>query len=67
MVDTSDIIMRLEAIAEELTELSMSVLTQAIQDGQTTRPSDEKMLSQARRAVEKALHHLGRTSQINND
>lgn len=58
MVDTTDIIMRLETIAEELGELSMSILTQAIQEGLTTRPSEEKNVSQARRAVEKALMHL---------
>lgn len=62
MVDTSDIIMRLEVIADELGELSMSILTQAIQDGLNARPLDEKKLSQARRAVEKALLHLGKTS-----
>jgi hypothetical protein len=61
MGDVSDIIMRLEAIADELGEMSMSILTQAIQDGQTTRPVEEKNVSQARRAVEKALLHLGKT------
>ena len=60
MVDTTDIIMRLETIAEELGEFSMSILTQAIQEGLTTRPSEEKNVSQARRAVEKALMHLGK-------
>ena len=62
MVDTTDIIMRLETIAEELGEFSMSILTQAIQEGLTTRPSEEKSVSQARRAVEKALMHLGKTA-----
>jgi hypothetical protein len=66
MVDTTDIIMRLETIAEELGELSMSILTQAIQEGLTTRPSEEKNVSQARRAVEKALMHLGK-QPINSD
>lgn len=66
MGDTSDIIMRLEAIAEELGEMSMNILTQAIQEGQTSRPAEEKNVTQARRAVEKALLHLGKSAP-NND
>ena len=65
MVDTSDIVMRLEAIADELGEMSMNLLTQAIQDGLTSRPMQEKSVTQARRAVEKALIHLSKT--INSD
>lgn len=60
MVDVSDIMMRLEAIADDLSEMTMNLLTQAIQDGQTVRPPQEKSLSQARRSVEKALQHLGK-------
>jgi hypothetical protein len=62
MVDVSDIMMRLEAIADELGEMTMNILTQAIQDGQTSRPQQEKSLSQARRSVEKALQQLGKSS-----
>lgn len=62
MVDVSDIMTRLEAIADELGEMTMNILTQAIQDGQTSRPPQEKSLSQARRSVEKALQQLGKTS-----
>jgi predicted transcriptional regulator len=65
MVDTSDIVTRLEAIADELGEMSMNLLTQAIQDGLTSRPMQEKSVTQARRAVEKALSHLSKT--INSD
>jgi predicted transcriptional regulator len=65
MVDTSDIVTRLEAIADELGEMSMNLLTQAIQDGLTSRPMQEKSVTQARRAVEKALSHLSNT--INSD
>jgi stalled ribosome rescue protein Dom34 len=57
--------MRLEAIADELGEMSMNLLTQAIQDGLTSRPMQEKSVTQARRAVEKALSHLSKT--INSD
>lgn len=66
MVDVSDIMTRLEAIADELGEMTMSILTQAIQDGHTSRPPQEKSLTQARRSVEKALQHLGK-SAFNND
>jgi hypothetical protein len=65
MVDVSDIMMRLEAIADELGEMTMNILTQAIQDGQTSRPQQEKSLSQARRSVEKALQQLGKSSTSN--
>jgi hypothetical protein len=66
MVDVSDIMTRLEAIADELGEMTMNILTQAIQDGQTSRPPQEKSLTQARRSVEKALQHLGK-SALNSD
>lgn len=65
MVDVSDIAARLEAIADELGEMTMSLLTQAIQDGQTSRPPQEKSLGQARRSVEKALQHLGKSPASN--
>jgi hypothetical protein len=55
----------LEAIADELGEMTMNILTQAIQDGQTSRPQQEKSLSQARRSVEKALQQLGKSSTSN--
>lgn len=62
MVDVTDIMMRLEAIGEELGEMAMNVLSQAIQDGLTDRPPQEKSLSQARRSVEKALYQLGKSA-----
>lgn len=66
MADTSDIVQRLEAIAEDLAQMSIEILTEAVQNGQTTRPVDEQVLSQARRAIEKAIFHLGKGS-FNND
>jgi hypothetical protein len=53
-----DIRVRLEGIGEELAELAMDVLRQAIEDGAEQRPSREKALTQARRAVEKAARLL---------
>jgi hypothetical protein len=49
-----DIRHRLEGIAEELTDLSMERLRESIDAGGTELPVDERRLTRARRAVEKA-------------
>jgi hypothetical protein len=49
---------RLDAIADELSDLALDVLRDAVERGEQTRPAEEKRLSQARRAVEKASHLL---------
>jgi hypothetical protein len=57
-----DLAERLEAIGGELDELSFDVLQQAVADGVTQRPPEDRALTQARRAVEKAaglLRQLG--------
>ena len=56
--DRETIALELQTIAEDLNDLSMRLLSEAIDAGQTTRPPEEKSVSQARRAVEKAIHHL---------
>ncbi|MGA0117696.1 MAG: hypothetical protein ACO3JF_04815 [Ilumatobacteraceae bacterium] len=58
MNQLDDIMSRLESIAGELNDASMRVLSEAIEAGETSRPPLEKKISQARRAVEKALQHL---------
>jgi hypothetical protein len=45
---------RLEAIAEELTDLAIERLKESIDAGGTELPVDERRLNRARRAVEKA-------------
>ncbi len=45
---------RLEAIAEELADLALERLRQSIDAGGNELPVDEKRLTRARRAVEKA-------------
>ena len=45
---------RLDAIGAELDELSFDLLQQAVADGATQRPPQDRTLTQARRAVEKA-------------
>jgi hypothetical protein len=50
---------RLEAIAEELADLSITRLRESIDAGGTELPVDEKRLARARRAVLKAADILG--------
>lgn len=54
----TDIRMRLESITEELTDISVELLREAVEAGESTRPPMDKKLSQARRAVEKATRLL---------
>jgi hypothetical protein len=52
------IVEELKAISERLNDASMFLLSDAIERGESTRPAMEKQISQARRAVDKAVHHL---------
>jgi len=49
---------RLEAIAEELADLAIIRLRESIDAGGTELPVDERRLTRARRAVEKAVSIL---------
>jgi hypothetical protein len=53
-----DIRTRLETIAEELADLAIDRLVASIDAGGTELPVDEKRLTRARRAVEKAVSIL---------
>jgi hypothetical protein len=53
-----DIRSRLEVIAEELADLAMMRLRESIDAGGKEFPVDEKRLTRARRAVEKAISIL---------
>ena len=53
-----DIRARLEAISEELTDLAIARLRDSIDAGGTELPVEEKRLTRARRAVEKAAYIL---------
>lgn len=50
---------RLDAISEELADLAIDELRSAL-GSRTGRPEQEKRITQARRAVEKAAHLLRR-------
>ncbi len=54
----SDIRQELENLSEQLAELAVDVLREAVGEGATSRPPLEKQLTQARRAVEKAVRSL---------
>lgn len=60
MDEIGDIVSRLESISEELNDYAMRILSEAIEEGATTRPALEKQVSQARRAVDKAIQHLSK-------
>jgi hypothetical protein len=49
---------RLEAVAEELADLALDALRQAVNDGAESRPELERRLTRARTAVEKAVRLL---------
>lgn len=53
-----DIRTRLEAISEELADLAIQRLRESIDAGGTELPVDERRLTRARRAVEKAANLL---------
>ncbi len=53
-----DIRARLEGIAEELADLAIQRLRESIDAGGHELPVDEKRLTRARRAVEKAINLL---------
>ena len=56
--DRDDIRARLEGIAEELADLAMDRLRASIDDGDPNGAGDERRLTRARRAVEKAASLL---------
>ncbi len=60
MADLDDIIERLRSASEDISDRALSVLSEASRAGETKRPDAERSLTQARRAVEKAINLLER-------
>ena len=56
--DFEDVRNRLEAISEELADLAIMALREAIEAGERGLPVVEKRLTRARRAVDKAIRLL---------
>jgi hypothetical protein len=54
---------RLEAVVADLDELAFDLLQQASAEGRRERPAEDKTLTQARRAAEKAAHLLRRLDE----
>lgn len=50
-----DVIAQLETVSEMLADRALDVLREAAAAGATTRPEEERRLTQARRAIEKAV------------
>lgn len=53
----------LESLSERLGEISIQLLREAVEAGETKRPANERTVSQARRAVDKAARLLTSESQ----
>ena len=59
--NTKQIVDQLKQISEQLADQALSALKQAHAAGESKRPELERTLTQARRAVEKAISLLGRS------
>lgn len=55
----AEITQRLENINEELTDIGIDILREAVANGATSRPPEEKPIAAARRAIDKAIRSLG--------
>ncbi len=53
-----DVQARLEGIAEELADLALDRLRTALDEGADKAPADERLITRARRSVEKAANLL---------
>lgn len=58
--DLEELVDQLRSISEDLADMALDELKNAHAAGQTKRPEREKSLTQARRAVEKAVAVLSR-------
>lgn len=56
--ELDDIRARLEGIGEELADLAIVRLRESVDAGGSELPIDEKLMTRARHAVEKAVHIL---------
>ena len=67
MSDLNSLADRLAAIVEELDEIAFDRLRLAAADGKRERPSDDRELTKARRAVEKAVAVLRSIDESTDD
>ena len=59
--NSEDIVQQLKLISEQLADKALTVLKQAHAAGESKRPEVERTLTQARRAIEKAISLLSRS------
>lgn len=60
--DHDDLIAMLAQVNETIDERALEALRDAVASGAERRPESERHLSQARRAIEKAIHALQRAA-----
>lgn len=60
-----EIVALLSSVSETLGERSLELLRQAIEAGSGRAPKEEKIISQARRSIDKAIHLLSNPSPTN--
>lgn len=63
MSDLDDIIQRLRSVSEDLADRAIAILSEASRAGESKRPDAERVVTQARRAVEKAIVLLERADE----
>lgn len=56
----AEMVETLRSVSESLADRSLAILKEANRAGETKRPDEERVISQARRAVEKAISLLSR-------
>lgn len=62
MADLDDLIAKLRSVSEDLADKAIAELSEASRSGAIKRPETERSITQARRAVEKAIAILERAS-----
>lgn len=60
MSNFNEIVSQLETISEQLADEALKALKEAHGSGATKRPESERQITQARRAIEKAIGVLSR-------
>lgn len=63
MSDLDDIIQRLRSVSDDLADRAIAILSEASRAGESKRPDAERVVTQARRAVEKAIVMLERADE----
>ena len=67
MSDLGHIVEQLRSVSEDLSDHAIRILSEASRAGETRRPESERSITQARRAVEKAIALLERLEHPNHD